>query len=144
MLTALNVKHLDFRSDKVNVAWDYIESGDISGIDCITHIDVVYDALVERAVNLLEVNSKTTRSICLRIGVNHKYALFQCGKRRSQIDGCCCLAHASFLISERDYFTEFFVHDLIDMYILDCKDTIFFPNTRILSQIKYIFLHFND
>ena len=103
-----------------------------------------YDALVERAVNLLEVNSKTTRSICLRIGVNHKYALFQCGKRRSQIDGCCCLANASFLICERDYFTEFFVHDLTDMYILDCKDTIFFPNTRILSQIKYIFLHFND
>ena len=98
LLAVLEVEHLYLCSHEVYVARYDVQTSDVGGVDGIAYIYVVYDALVERRVYLLNVNTQTAGCVGLWVGVYDKYRLLQCGQRGSQVDGGGGFAHTALLV----------------------------------------------
>ena len=71
----------------------------VCGVNSFMHVGMINDALINRAVHLIDVYAQSTRRIGLRISVNHKHRLLKRGERGGKINGCRGLTHASLLIS---------------------------------------------
>ena len=77
---------------------DDVEPVDVSSVYGIPHVGIVDDTLIERAIYLLDIYTETAGCVCLRVGINYKYRLLQCGERCRQVDGCRGFAHTTFLV----------------------------------------------
>ena len=84
--------------------------------------------IVNRAVNLLNINAQSARRICLRVGVNNEHSLLKRCQRCCQIDSRCGLTHATFLICQCNNLS----HNLFTYkYIIGCKGTQISANCQI-------------
>ena len=76
-----------------------VQSLDVGLIDSVVDVGMVDDALVDRAVHLLDVHSQTAAGVCLRVSVDDKHRLLQRCKRSCKVYGRGGLSDSAFLIS---------------------------------------------
>ena len=80
------------------MAGDDVKAVDVGGVDSVPHVGMVDDALIQRAIHLLDIDSQSARRVGLRVGIHYQHRFLQCGERCCQIDGRSSLAHATFLV----------------------------------------------
>ena len=77
---------------------DDIQIVDIGGVDGVSHVDFVDDTFIQGKFHIIDIHSQTAGGVCLRIGVNNQYVLFQSSKRGAKIHGGGGLADTAFLV----------------------------------------------
>ena len=98
LLAVGQIQHFNLGTHQIDVAGNDVQTVDVGGVDGVAHVGMVDDTFIERAVHILDVDTKTARSVGLRVSINNQYRLLQRGKRGCQVDGGGGLAYAAFLV----------------------------------------------
>ena len=59
LFAVVDVEHFNLGSHQVDMAWDDVETIDVGSVYSVSHVGMVDDTLIKRAVHLFDIHSKS-------------------------------------------------------------------------------------